>query len=278
MSSYKFIKYSVRDRVAYLEMNRPEALNAVTNEMLDEIQDAFMEYDLDENAWVLIWHGAGKCFTAGVDLRNYSAFAVDKTDAEREAGQLASLKNHARDHGAMHLRGTGGEGLLGRTINYKPVIGAIHGWALGGGAHWAAECDLLVVAEDTKMAISETSIGTSGARTWAKINTFMPQKLATEMLITGRKVTGAELYRLGFANRLAENGKHVAVAEELAELVLAAPPLAVRDGVRLSRKRWVNFATDMDAQIQITRLHLTEDCKEAGRAFAEKRKPVFKAK
>src|ERR1700693_4876873 len=218
MSDYEQIKYSVRDRIAYLELNRPEALNTTTNKMLDEIQSAFLEFDPDEDAWVLIWHGAGKCFTAGVDLKSYTAFNVDKTDEERKAGQLASLKSHARDHGAMHLRGTGGEGLLGRTINYKPVIGAVHGWALGGGAHWAAECDLLVVAEDTKMAISETTIGTSGARTGAKINTFMPQKLATEMLITGRKVSGAELYRLGFANRLAENGKHVEVAEELAQL------------------------------------------------------------
>src|SRR5262249_14365840 len=101
---------------------------------------------------------------------------------------------------------------------------------------------------------------------------------ASEMLLTGRRVSGEELFRAGLANRLADNGKHVEVAEELAKLVLAAPPLAVRDGVRVTRKQWVNLATDLDMQIQLTKLHLTEDFKEAGRAFQEKRKPAFKAR
>jgi enoyl-CoA hydratase/carnithine racemase len=277
MSSYETIKFEVRDRVAYLEFNRPAALNTLTNQMETEIREALLEYDLNEDAWVLILHGAGKAFCAGVDLRSHTSFNIDKTETDRSALELGALKS-GHQGGAQHLRGTGGEGWLGRTINYKPVIGAVHGYALGGGAHIAAECDLLVVAQDTQMAISETTVGMSGSRTWAKIKTFMPGKLASEMLLTGRRVSGDELFRAGLANRLAETGKHVEVAEELAKLVLAAPPLAVRDGVRVTRKQWVNLATDLDMQIQLTKLHLTEDFKEAGRAFAEKRKPVFKAR
>jgi enoyl-CoA hydratase/carnithine racemase len=277
MSQYETVNYHLRDRIAYLELNRPKALNAVTNQMVDEINAALLEFDLDDNAWVLIFHGAGKCFTAGADLKSFTAFAVDKSDDEKRAGEIAALKAGHKS-GSMNLRGTGGEGLLGRTINYKPVIGAVHGYALGAGAHWSAECDLLVVAQDTQLAITETTRGMSGARTWAKIKTFMPSKFSTEMLITGRRVTGKELYEHGFANRLAENGKHLEVAEELAQRVLEAPPLAVRDGVRVSRKQWVNISADYDMQIQLTRLHLTEDYKEAGRAFAEKRKPLFNAR
>ncbi len=276
MGSYSDIRYFVRDKVAYLEINRPP-LNTLTNQTVDEVNEALLEFDLDDDAWVLIFYGAGQCFTAGADLKSFSAFAVDKTADEKRAGEVAALKAGHKS-GSMHLRGTGGEGLLGRTINYKPVIGAVHGYALGAGAHWAAECDLLVVAEDTQLAITETTRGMSGARTWAKIKTFMPSKFATEMLITGRRVTGRELCDHGFANRLCEPGRQVEVAEELAQLVLAAPPLAVRDGVRVSRKQWVNISTDYDMQIQLSRLHETEDFKEAGRAFAEKRKPVFRAR
>jgi enoyl-CoA hydratase/carnithine racemase len=276
MSEYETLNYSVRDRVAYIELDRP-SLNLITNQMVDEINDALLTFDIDDDAWVCIFYGSNKCFTAGADLKSFTAFNVDKNEDEKRAGELAALKAGHKS-GSMNLRGTGGEGLLGRTINYKPVIGAVHGYALGAGAHWAAECDLLVVSEDTQLAITETTRGMSGARTWAKIKTFMPSKLSTEMLITGRRASGRELYDHGFANRLAENGKHLEVAQELAELVLAAPPLAVRDGVRVTRKQWVNISTDYDMQIQLTRLHETEDYKEAGRAFAEKRKPVFKAR
>jgi len=277
MSAYETISYEVSDRVAHLEFNRPDALNALTNQMESEIREALLEFDLDEQAWVLVLSGKGKAFCAGVDLRSHTSFAIDKGEAERSAGAVEALKK-GHIGGAQHLRGTGGEGWLGRTVNYKPVIGAVHGFALGGGAHIAAECDLLVVSEDTQMAISETTLGMSGSRTWAKIKTFMPAKLASEMLLTGRRFPGAELYRLGLANRLTPNGKHLEAAMELAQQLLAAPPLAVRDGVRVTRKQWVNLAADMDAQMQLSRLHLTEDFKEASRAFAEKRKPVFKAR
>lgn len=275
---YETITYEKKGRIAYLMFNRPDALNTMNEQLETETRDALLEFDLDDDAWVLILYGAGKCFCAGADLRTQRAFNFGETeDSKRAAGHEAALR--AGHTGAsMHLRGTGGEGWLGRTVNYKPVIGAIHGYALGGGAHLAAECDLIVASEDAKFAISETTVGMSGSRTWAKIKTYMPGKLASEMLITGRRVPAEELHRHGLINRLVPNGKHLEAAEALAEEVLAAPPLATRDAVRVTRRQWVNLATDLDHQMQLSRLHLSEDFKEAGRAFVEKRKPNFKAK
>ncbi|MCP3730030.1 enoyl-CoA hydratase/isomerase family protein [Sphingomonas sp. MG17] len=277
MSEYNFLGYEVRNRIAYIELRRPEVLNAFNNQMDAEIRDALLRFDLDDEAWVAILHGAGKAFCAGADLKSYTAFNVDKPESDRKALELEALRK-GDTFGSMHLRGTGGEGYLGRTVNYKPVIGAVHGFCLGGAAHLAAECDLLVVSDDTRYAITETTRGMSGSRTWYKMRTFMPSKVGTELLITGRQATGEELFRYGLANRLAENGKHVEEAEALALQILKAPPLAVRDGVRVSRKLWVNGATDLDAQMQLTRLDLSEDYREAGRAFAEKRAPEFKAR
>jgi len=277
MNQYETVTYERKGRVAYLMLNRPEALNTMNDQLESEIRAALLEFDLDDEAWVLILHGAGRCFCAGVDVRTHGSFALAVDDKAREEGQVAAAKKGVIG-AAQHLLGTGGEGWMGRTINYKPVIAAVHGYALGGGAHLAAECDMIVLAEDASFATSETSRGMSGSRTWAKIRTFMPSKVANEMLITGARVPAAELYRLGLANRLVPNGQHLQAAEELAEKVLAAPPLATRDAVRVSRRLWVQHATQLDHEMQLTRLDLSEDFKEAGLAFMEKRKPEFKAR
>ena len=275
--TYETITYERKDRLAYLMFNRPDAMNTLSNQMEAEIRAALLEFDLDDEAWVLIIHAAGKHFCAGVDLSQHSSFNLNADEADRKAGAVDAMKQ-GHVGGAQHLRGTGGEGWMGRTANYKPVIAVVQGYALAGGAHLAAECDMIVASEDAQFGIAETVRGMSGSRTWVKMNTFMATKIASEMLITGRRFPASELYRLGFINRLTPNGEQLKVAEELAALVLAVPPLAARDGVRATRKQWVNKATDLDYHMQLSRLDLTEDFAEAGRAFKEKRKPVFKAR
>lgn len=277
MTAYKTVEFTTEGRLAYLKLNRPDRLNALSDELEAEIRAALLEFDLDDSLWVLILHGEGRAFCAGLDVREHSSFSFGSDDETRRAKALdAARTGHVG--GAQHLLGTGGEGWLGRTANYKPVIAAVHGYVLGGGAHLAAECDLIVAAEDARFAISETTTGMSGSRTWAKIKTFMPSKIASEMLITGRRMEAAELYRLGLVNRLVPVGEHLAAAEELAREVLKAPPLATRDAVRATRKQWVSLATELDHQMQLSRLDRTEDFREAGRAFAEKRAPVFHAR
>ncbi|WP_045876235.1 enoyl-CoA hydratase-related protein [Pseudofrankia sp. DC12] len=275
--TYKTIEFTTDGRLAYLMLNRPERLNALNDDLESEIRAALVAFDLDDDLWVLIIHGAGRAFCAGLDVKEHSSFSFGSDDATRGAKALAAVRS-GHVGGAQHLRGTGGEGWLGRTANYKPVIAAVHGYVLGGGAHLAAECDLVVAAEDARFAISETTTGMSGSRTWAKINTFMPSKIASEMLITGRRIEAAELYRLGLVNRLVPAGEHLRAAEELAHEVLKVPPLAARDSVRVTRKQWVPLATQLDEQMQLSRLDLTEDFREANRAFAERRAPVFRAR
>ncbi|GIT13832.1 MAG: hypothetical protein CM1200mP35_06520 [Chloroflexota bacterium] len=89
---------------------------------------------------------------------------------------------------AKRTMGTSSEGYLARTINWKPVIAAVHGYALGAGTSIAAECDLIVASEEAQFGITETKRGLPGARVWAKLNAFMPSKIVTEMVITGEPV------------------------------------------------------------------------------------------
>ena len=191
--------------------NRPHVLNAANHQFEEDLREALLEFDTDEEAWVGIIHGAGRAFCAGADIKQRF---VELTPQERSR----------RDQGPNP------EGYLGRTANWKPMIAAVHGYALGTGIVIASECDMIVASEEAKFGITETRRGLAGGRIWAKVNAFMPSKIASEMVITGEPVEAAELYRLGLINRLVPTGFHLSAAEALAEKVLKAAPLHPRGG------------------------------------------------
>ena len=255
--SHETVVYRREGKSAYITLNRPQVLNAVNDQLHEELTAAFREYDLDEEAWVAIVHGAGRCFCAGADVKE----------------RFANMPTHERDRWST---GFGPEGYLDRCINWKPVIAAVHGHALGTGISLAMECDLIVASEDAQFGITETKRGLPAGPVWAKAQTFMPSKITTELLLTGEPMPASELFRLGLINRLAPPGQHLQAAEELAQNILKAPPLAVRAGVRISRWTWVRMAAETELYLQPSQLHLTEDFEESSRSFVEKRPPVYK--
>ena len=259
MIEYETMTYERKGRIAYIMFNRPQVLNAVNSQFEQDLHEALLEFDTDDEAWVGIIHGAGRAFCAGADIKQRFVAMTPQESARRE-------------------RGPNPEGYLGRTINWKPVIAAVHGYALGAGIVIAAESDLIVASEDARFGITETRRGLAGGRIWAKVNAFMPSKIASEMVITGEPVEAAELYRLGLINRLVPNGFHLSAAEALAEKVLKAPPLSTRVGVKLTRRQWVQTGADADMQTLPLKLHMSEDFKEASQAFVEKRAPEYKAR
>lgn len=259
MIEYETMTYERKGRIAYIMFNCPQVLNAVNSQFEQDLHEALLEFDTDDEAWVGIIHGAGRAFCAGADIKQRFVAMTPQESARRE-------------------RGPNPEGYLGRTINWKPVIAAVHGYALGAGIVIAAESDMIVASEDARFGITETRRGLAGGRIWAKVNAFMPSKIASEMVITGEPVEAAELYRLGLINRLVPNGFHLSAAEALAEKVLKAPPLATRVGVKLTRRQWVQTGADADMQTLPLKLHMSEDFKEASQAFVEKRAPEYKAR
>ncbi len=258
---YETLDYRVEGRLAYITLNRPESLNAMNERMEMELKAALDQFDLEEEAWVAILHGAGRAFCAGADVKQ----------------RFASMSTRERELWSRSLGGSP-EGFLGRTINWKPVIAAVHGYALGAGISLAMECDLIVASEDAQFGMTETSRGLPAGLVWARASAFMPSKVTTELLLTGEPMPAPELYRMGLINRLAPAGGHLEAAKELAERVLKAPPLAVRAGVRISRWTWVRAAAETDLYLQPLRLHLTDDFAESSRSFVEKRQPVYRGK
>ncbi|MBI4232995.1 MAG: enoyl-CoA hydratase/isomerase family protein [Chloroflexi bacterium] len=257
--AYETVLYERKGRIAYITLNRPESLNAFNNTQDRETGEALDEFDADDEAWVAILSGKGRCFSAGADVK------------ERFHG--TSREERARQGGPGRIRRAGG--YLANTIHWKPVIAAVHSYCLGQAMALAMECDLIVASEDARFAITEIKRGLSGANLWARAWFWTGSKVATEVALTGEHLSAQEGYRLGLVNRVTSVGQHVAGAERLAERILENPPLAVRSTVRVARHTVLPFLQQANLYTGALNLHLSEDFEESARAFVEKRKPVF---
>jgi enoyl-CoA hydratase/carnithine racemase len=165
-----------------------------------------------------------------------------------------------------------------QSVNWKPVIAAVHGYVLGLGLGMVLDCDLIVAEEGTKFHLTETSRGLGSAKQWAQLH-FRSGAFADEIALTGRYFTAEEALAANLINRIAPSGKFMEAAFELAEAVAANPPLSVRATVRTRRWRLGQAVREAAFQQAPMRLYLSEDFHEAALAFKEKRKPrPFKGK
>lgn len=260
---YETVLYERKDGIAYITLNRPEVLNAVNDALATEVAQAFRDFDIDEQAGVAILSGRGRCFCSGADIRQR---------------QLLPREELIKRGGPGGLRPSDELLGLGRTINWKPVIAAVHGYALGAGFALAMECDLIVAADDAQFEITEASRGLGGAPHWVKAWFWGGARMATEMVLTGRRLSAAEACALGMVNRAVPASQMLAEAEQMAQRVLSLPPLSVRCNVRVSRWHVREMMRFSEGYQQALKLYLTEDFQESARAWAEKREPVFKGR
>ncbi len=252
------VEYECVDGVAVLTLNRPEKLNAFSDELVGALADTLRRFDLDADAHVGIIQGRGRAFSTGADVHQRQL---------RKREEFQAL-------GGPQGWGTNSFDLLTRAVNWKPVVAAVHGHVLGLAVGIVFDCDLIVAAENTKFQITETSRGLGGAKYWATLAQRGGGAFANEVALTGRFFTAEEASARNMINRVAPEGMHLAVAMELARAVAANPPLSVRSTVRV--RRWLTAQQTREV-INMTsgeKLYLTEDFQEAARAFTEKRKPA----
>ncbi|WP_410654668.1 crotonase/enoyl-CoA hydratase family protein [Amycolatopsis sp. lyj-112] len=244
-------------------MNRPEARNALSGEMLGIMVEAWNRVDEDDEIRCCVLTGAGGAFCAGADLKSMSKNSPSD-----------SFEKGTFDPSRI-------EGLLkGRRLT-KPLIAAVEGPAIAGGTEILQGTDIRVAGESAKFGVSEARwslfpMGGSAVRLPRQI----PYTVAADLLLTGRHIKAAEALEIGLIGHVVPDGEALAKALELAGLIAANGPLAVRAILKTMRDTegmHEEEAFKLDAQYGIA-VFASEDAKEGPRAFAEKRKPVFKGR
>ena len=255
------VLYERRDGIAYITLNRPEVLNALNDELLLALREAMWELDSDDDALIGILSGNGTSFCSGADIKQRQM---------RPKEELAKL-------GSPEGRGARIDEVLQGMSRWKPVIAAVHGFTVGGGLHIALMCEMIVAEAGAKFFIPELKRGLWVANFWHLLSHRAGSGFASDVCLTGREWDAEEGLRRGAVDRVAPAGERIRVAEELARVIMANPPLAVREAVEIRRGTMQKI--ELTSRLERHRaLHLTEDFHESARAFAEKRPPVFRGR
>jgi enoyl-CoA hydratase/carnithine racemase len=256
-SGANLVEYSCADQIATLTLNRQEKLNAFNDELVRALGEALRRFDIDPQAQVAIICGSGRAFSSGADVHQRQLRQRD--EFERLGGPQGWGANSAE--------------LFTRAVNWKPVIAAPHGYAMGLALGIVLEADLIVAAAGTRFQVTETPRGLGGAKYWALLHFRGAAGFAEEVALTGRFFTAEEAHAAGIINRVAPEGRHLEVARELAAAVAKNPPLSVRASVRTRRWYMDQLGREVAMHTAPLKLYLSEDFREAARAFAEKRPP-----
>lgn len=244
----------VRDGIAVITINRPEARNAVNGEVARGIAAATDAFDADSDVRVLVLTGAGGTFSAGMDLKGFLAGDAPVT-ADRGFG-----------------------GIVQRPP-VKPVIAAVEGYALAGGFELALACDLIVASEQAKFGLPEVRRGlVAGAGGLLRLPKRIPYHLAMEIALTGEHFPAARLHQAGLVSEIVAAGEALQAARDLAGRVAQGGPLALAATKRIivESADW-DSASAFDRQGEIIAPVFTSaDAREGAMAFAEKRQPNWR--
>jgi len=250
-----------RDAIAWVTLNRPAAMNAINEDMRRDLPQAMRAAEADPDTHVIVIHGAGeRAFCVGADVKEFRA--VDSPVGYRQS--------RVYEHWIAPF-----------DQATKPIVCAIHGYCLGGGLEIALACDIRIAAQGAQIGLPELSHGTiTGCGASQRLPRVVGVGRALDIMLTGERMSAAEAHRIGLVTRLAPDDQLLAEATRVATLVASRAPLAVKFA-----KEAVRNALDMDLAAGfrreldlLTHLLQTEDRIEAGAAFREKRKPVFKGR
>ncbi|RCW41014.1 enoyl-CoA hydratase [Halopolyspora algeriensis] len=242
------------DGLAVITLNRPEARNAVDGAVVEGIVAAVDELESRSDVTAGIITGAGGTFCAGMDLKAFSR------------GERPSLPG----------RGFGG---LTECPPSKPLIAAVEGWALAGGCELALSADLIVAARDAQFGLPEVKRGlVAAAGGLLRLPKTLPYQLAMEAALTGDPFTAEQAQAHGVVNTVTEPGQALAGARELAARIAENGPLAVRATKQIvsGAVQWTDaeaFASQSEIAAPV---FASADAQEGARAFAEKRRPVWR--
>ncbi|TVZ41350.1 enoyl-CoA hydratase [Alteromonadaceae bacterium 2753L.S.0a.02] len=255
MNEYQFVTTEQKGNVGIVTFNRPDAMNALNEQVAMDVTDALKEFDGNSSIGCMILAGGDKAFCAGADLKWIASQDFEKayrTDLGAYMDQVAELR--------------------------KPVIAAVRGYAFGGGTEISLMCDLIIADTTAVFGLPEVTLGViPGAGGPARLTRAVGKAKAMYYVLTGDTIKAAEAERMGMITAVTEDGKHLEEAIKVATAIACNPRLAV-----LAGKESVNqqAETPLIPGLKLERrlfhgLFSTPDQKEGMAAFAEKRKPEY---
>jgi enoyl-CoA hydratase/carnithine racemase len=254
-SGFQYCTVERRDHILTITLNRPEVLNALNPAAHFELNEVFDLYATDSEMRVAIITGAGdRAFCIGTDLK-----------------ELSRTQDHRKPPGGFG-------GITTRFDLFKPVIAAVNGLCLGGGAEIVAACDLAIASEHAEFGLVEPRVGLAalGGGALQRLAREMPMKDAMMMILTGKRISAQEALRTSLINQVVPQSELMSAARALAHEIVLCAPLAVQASkqVMLQSRSTPDLKQSMKAKYQLAELMLkSQDAIEGPRAFAEKRKP-----
>lgn len=262
--SYECLNYDVEARIATVTLNRPEKLNALNGQLRDELEDVCARIQGDDEVWAMILTGNGRGFCSGADLTG-----------PRPEGTPATPPQNER------LDDMGWVGRLATSVYRlgKPTIAAMNGVAAGAGMSVALACDMRIGCVKSRF---KTVFAERGLSPDTGMSFFLPRIVgyarAADLIFTSRAIDGEEAYRLGLLDRFVAEENLLESARELAEQIIALPPMAVRTSKRVLQQN-VDAAFEQALRNEYFGLSFARkspnDQKEQRASFLEKRKPKF---
>jgi enoyl-CoA hydratase len=252
---YEFIEVSIEGSIGVVKLNRPKVLNAINRPMVTEIVNVMEEFDLNDEVKVIVLGGNGRAFAAGADIDEMSeatAIELELLNQFTDWDRLAWVK--------------------------KPIIGAVQGFALGGGFELALCCDILFAAHDAEFGFPEISLGVMpGAGGTQRLTKLMGKSKAMEWLLTGERMSAEEALHYGVINRIVARELLMEETMKFAHKIGRQAPLSLRL-IKESVLKAVDYSIYEGMQYERKNFYLlfaSKDQKEGMRAFKEKRRPNF---
>lgn len=272
--SSEVLRYEVKDRKAYITLNRPDSLNALNDELRQRLTEAFTEVGRDDDVLVaILWGEGGRAFSVGADLKEM---------AERIAAAPAESRRPPRlERGGIPGVPRQGQRDFFDAIDTcpKPVIAAIDGYCLAAGLECAILCDIRIATRQSEFGLPEPRRGLLAGPGLVNLSRVIPLGEALRYQLTGSRMPAERAYAIGLIQELAEDRESlVAIADRIADEVLECAPLAVqyiKQIVKVGRNIPIEYAWKY-SELFWSWIRESEDIQEGPKAFVEKRKPKWR--
>jgi len=242
------IRYESSENIATITINRPDRLNALNEEVIVGLQAAWQRFEISDDR-VAVLHAAGdRAFSVGADVK------APPTEMWQGVPSVGATNN-------------------------KPIIAAVHGWCIGGAYCIVQMCDLVVASENTIFKYPEAQLGFTGGLIASAV-ARIPHKVAMEFMMLGEDFNAQRALEVGMVNKVVSIGTELDESQKWAKVLANSAPLVLETVKKFSLETINKSPSEAGAvsRNQLLKVRNSEDGKEGGRAFAEKRKPIFRGR